>query len=94
MAAAIFARSLISIITAAQILTSSLNYDYAGRMAAYWFSCFFNALTFVAIIFIAKNATWNSATAHFVEPNSYGAVEQPYAYDYQQPPVAYGRAHA
>ena len=89
MATAIFAHSLISIITTAQILGASWYYDYAGRMVAYWFSCFFNALSFVAIIFIARNATWNSATAHVVEPNSYGAGEQQYAYDYQQPPVGH-----
>jgi hypothetical protein len=92
--AAIFTNSLISIITAAQILTHYSYYDYTARVAAYWLQQFFHALSYVAIIFIAKNAAWNSATTHSVEPHSYAAVEQPYAYDYQQPPAAYGRAHA
>lgn len=93
MTLAIFAVYLISIITTAQILAEFSYYDLAGRMAAYWLSSFFYALAFVAIIFIAKNSVWNSATTHIVEPHSHGAGEQPLAYDYQQPPAAYGRAH-
>lgn len=93
MALAIFARSLISIIQTAQVLTAFYYYNYAGRVAAYWISSFFGALAFVAIIFIAKNSAWNSATAHIVEPHSYGAHEQPFAYDFRQPPAAHERAH-
>jgi len=93
MTLAIFAVYLISIIQTAQTLTEFSYYDFASRMAAYWLSSFFYALAFVAIIFIAKNSVWNSATTHIVEPHSYGAGEQPLAYDYQQPPAAYGRAH-
>ncbi|KAF2996477.1 hypothetical protein E8E13_004826 [Curvularia kusanoi] len=82
---------LISIIRVSQTLTNFASFDYASNTAVYWISSLFAALAFIAVIFIAKNPVWDSKSPP-AEQHSYSAVEQPYSYDYQQPPTAYGGA--